>query len=40
MDAEALRVQKLGFDDANNTYWYFYGTRLYKEEPLEEKKTW
>jgi len=36
-----MRVSALGSDDSGATYWYFYGNRLYKEDPepvIEEEK--
>ena len=37
LDPEGLRVNPLGVDSDNVIYWYFFGTRLYKEVKATRK---
>ncbi|XP_028174185.1 bromodomain-containing protein DDB_G0270170-like [Ostrinia furnacalis] len=38
LEAESLRVEPLGWDDNDSAYWYFYGTRLYREDIIKKPK--
>ncbi|XP_047040456.1 uncharacterized protein LOC124644867 isoform X1 [Helicoverpa zea] len=38
LEAESLRVEPLGWDDNYSAYWYFYGTRLYREDIIKKPK--
>lgn len=38
LGADNLRINPLGYDSNDSVYWYFYGTRLYRED-LKTKAT-
>ena len=38
-EGDNMRVEPLGRDKDGCTYWYFYGSRLYKEDPPPKKEV-
>ena len=38
IEADSLRIEPLGYDNNESAYWYFFGTRLYREDFKKNSK--
>lgn len=38
IEAASLRIEPLGYDNNESAYWYFFGTRLYREDFKKSNK--